>query len=284
VRVAFATCSVMPDGWLDDQPAAKLLGADFRVWDDPAVDWRAYDRVVLRSVWDYSRRLDEFLAWCRSVGPARLRNRPSLVAFSADKRYLLEISASSVPTTFVAPGESLPPIEGEFVVKPNVSAGARNTGRFGPASRAEAWALIEQIHGSGRIALVQPYLSTVDHRGETAMVFVGGALSHVLNKRAVLRAQGVAPVAEGELKVAAAMLEDDLVTAGTADAAHLSLATEVHEEISARFGVPLYARIDLIAGPEGRPVVSELELIEPSLYFSLCPGASERFAAAVHAT
>jgi hypothetical protein len=279
MKVAFATCSAMPEGWVDDHAAARLLDADFRVWDDPAVDWSAYDRVVLRSVWDYSWRVEEFLDWCRGVGPGKLRNSPGLVAFNADKRYLAAIEAPSVPTRYVGLGDPLPSLEGEIVVKPNISAGARDTGRF--ASPMGAVALIEQICASGRIALTQPYLSSVDDRGETSLVFVGGEISHALNKRAVLREEGVAPVAPGELHVAAAMLEDDLVVAGTANRTQVSLASSVHAEISGRFGTPVYARIDLVDDADGQPLVSELELIEPCLYLSTARDASARLVAAV---
>jgi hypothetical protein len=88
VRVALATCSAVPEGNPDDHPVAELLDAQFEVWDDASVDWASYDRVVVRSVWDYSMRADEFLAWCDAVGTQRLRNRPALIAFNADKRYL----------------------------------------------------------------------------------------------------------------------------------------------------------------------------------------------------
>jgi hypothetical protein len=272
----------MPDGWADDHDAARLLGADFRIWTDETIDWYAYDRVVIRSAWDYSWQLDAFLSWCRSVGAARLRNPPALVAFNADKRYLADISVPSVPTRFIGPGDALPHLDGEVVVKPNISAGARDTGRF--ASAADASALIAQIHTTGRFALVQPYLSAIDQRGETSVVFIGGEVSHVLTKRPVLRSEGVAPVAAGELRVAAAMLEDDLVVAGSAGAAELSLANTAHAEVSARFGIPVYARVDLVDDGGGRPVVSELEVIEPSLYLSTAAGASERLAAAVRAS
>jgi hypothetical protein len=281
MRVAFATCRALPDGWPDDHAAAKLLGAEFRSWDDESVDWRRYDRVVLRSVWNYSRRVDEFLEWCRAVGPHSLRNRPALVAFNADKRYLRQLSAPVVPTSFVGPGDALPSFSGEVVIKPNVSAGARDTGRFAPAARTEAVALIERIRARGRVALVQPYLTAVDRTGETALVFIGGQLSHVLTKHAVLRDHGVAPMIEGEIGVAQAMLDDDLVTAGTADELQRSLANDIHDQISGRFGPPLYARIDLAPGLDGSPVLLELELIEPSLYLALAPGASERLSAAV---
>lgn len=131
MRIAFVTCSALPDGRHEDQPAAALLGAEFRAWDDTSVDWQAYDRVVIRSTWDYTKRLDEFLAWCSAVGGERLRNAPGLVAFNADKRYLARLAAPSVPTVFVGPREPAPALHGEVVVKPNISAGARDTGRFG---------------------------------------------------------------------------------------------------------------------------------------------------------
>jgi hypothetical protein len=280
VRIAFATCPDLPDGWVDDHEAARLAGAEFVAWDDPGVDWEAYDRVILRSVWDYSRRIEEFLGWCAAVGPGRLRNQPDLVAFDADKRYLGELGVRIAPTTFVGPDDPLPTLEGEVVVKPNVSAGARSTGRFAPPTHAEALALVERIRESGRTAIVQGYLEDVDRNGETALVFIAGELSHVLGKRAVLRAEGEAPLGDGPLQSAAVMFEDDLVIAGQADEAQRDFADEVMAAVTARFDTPLYARVDIAAGADGRPVLMELEAIEPNLYLATAPGAAERFARA----
>jgi hypothetical protein len=282
--IAFATSRELPAGWDDDREAARLAGAEFVVWDDPAVDWEAYDRVVIRSVWDYSHRLDEFLAWCAAVGPRRLRNVPELVAFDADKRYLSELRARTAPTTFVGPGDPLPGLRGEVVVKPNVSAGARDTGRFGPATHADALGLVERIRAGGRVAIVQAYLADVDLRGETALVFIAGELSHVLRKRAVLRGEGEAPLADGPLAPAAAMLEDDLVVPGEAEPAQAEFAAAVVAEVTERFGTPLYVRVDVAHDDDGLPLLMELEAIEPCLYLDLVPGAAERFARAVLAS
>jgi hypothetical protein len=284
VRVAFATCASLPDGWDDNAAAATLLGAQHVIWDDPGVDWEAFDRVVIRSTWDYTGRLDEFLAWCRAVGQRRLRNEPDLVAFNADKRYLAQLGVETVPTTYVGPGEPLPRLDGEFVVKPNVSAGARDTGRFGPDAHAGARSLIERIQASGRAALVQPYMSSVDRRGETSFVFLAGELSHILRKRAVLEPDEVAPLAEGLHAPARAMLREGLVTPAEADHSERALAARVLFEVSERFGTPLYARVDLVMNPDGRPVLLELEAIEPALYLGLAHGAAERLAAAVLAS
>jgi hypothetical protein len=282
MRIAFATCAAIPEGTPDDRSAARALAARFAVWDDPGVDWEAYDLVVLRSTWDYTHRPEAFLAWCRGLGD-RLRNPAELVAFNADKRYLGELSVPTVPTVFVAPGEASPVLRGEVVVKPNVSAGARNTGRFGPAAHDQAAALIERITASGRTALVQPYLAGVDVRGEVALVHFAGRLSHVLVKRAVLAPDEVAPVAAGSaIGVAAVMLEDDLVAPGLASEAEVALASAVLEEIAERFGgPPLYARVDLLPDATGAPMLLELEAVEPNLYLGVSPGAAERFAAAV---
>jgi hypothetical protein len=45
----------------------------------------------------------------------------------------------------------------------------------------------------------------------------------------------------------------------------------------------LYARIDLIPGPDGVPTLIELELTEPSLFLRYAPEAAERLADAVMA-
>ena len=283
-KIAFVTCAAHRDGFDDDRIAAPLVSAEFRVWDDQGVDWTAYDRVVVRSVWDYTGRVDEFLAWAESVGPGRLRNTPALLRFNADKRYLTQLDAPTVPTTLLEPGVPLPSYEGEIVVKPNVSAGARDTGRFEADAAGQARKLVERIHASGRIALVQPYLPGVDSEGEQAVVFFGGRVSHALHKNPVLRESGIAPVAAIAHGPAAIMLEPDLVVPGRATDAELRLARRVHDEVSQRFGQPLFARIDMVPGPDGEPVVIELEAIDANFYFELIPGAAQRFADAIAAS
>jgi hypothetical protein len=284
VRVAFATCSALPEGWDDDHLAARLLGAEYRTWDDASVDWEAFERVVIRSTWDYTSRVADFVSWCHSVGSQRLRNSPELVAFNADKRYLGRLATPTVPTVYVAPGDAMPRLDGEVVVKPSISAGARDTGRFGPAAHGEARSLIERIQLSGRAALVQPYIASVDQRGETALVFLGGELSHVLRKRPILKRDEVAPLADGELAPARAMLREDLVVLDTAGAPEHRLARQVLREVSAAFGTPLYARVDLVIGPGAEPLLLEFEAIEPHLYLSASAGAAQRLADAVRAS
>jgi hypothetical protein len=291
VRVALATCAAMPDGFEADWALKRELEAagaraSYEIWDDADVDWNASDVVVVRSTFDYAGRRDEFLAWADSLD-GRLHNPPAVLRWNSDKRYLSDLAADGLPvapTTFVSPGEPLPDLNGEVVVKPAVSAGARDTGRFAPAAHDAARDLLVDITGSGRVGMVQPYLPAVDERGETALVFVAGAPSHVLRKRAVLAPDEVAPAREDEIGAAEVMYDEDLVRAGDATGAERQLAVAIVAAVAERFGAPpLYARVDLLAGPDGAPSLLELELVEPALYLAEAPGAAERLAAAIMA-
>jgi glutathione synthase/RimK-type ligase-like ATP-grasp enzyme len=254
-------------------------------WDDPATDWDSFDLVVARTVWDYTLRYDEFVAWLEGVG-SPVENDPRLLLWNTDKRYLDDLGAAGVPvvrTHFVAPGEPAPAIEGDVVVKPTVSGGGRDTGRFGPGSAAEAVALIERIGALGKTAMVQPYLDRVDADGETAVVMVDGAVSHVLRKGAILAPDQVAPIRAGDdLGVAEVMYDPSLVVASSAAADELELARRVIEEVRRRFGTtPLYARVDMLRDEAGSPVLLELEAVEPNFYFEQSPGADARLADAI---
>lgn len=275
--IALATCSEFPRGDEHDRVLADALGgAPFVVWDDPAVDWSQYERVVVRGTWDYTRRLDDFLAWTERVG-TRLVNAPALIAWNADKRYLTELAAAGlpvVPTTVVEPGDALPALTGEVVVKPTVSAGSRDTARFRPAERDAAAQLLTAIHASNRAALVQPYVDSVDTRGETALVYVDGTFSHALGKRALL-APGGADGANSHTDPSVMSVRDP--AAGEQRVAEMILGW-----VRDRFGaVPTYARVDLVDDAAGQPQLIELEVIEPCLFFGLVPDAAPRLAAAL---
>ncbi|HEU5109044.1 MAG TPA: hypothetical protein VFT95_10895, partial [Micromonosporaceae bacterium] len=195
-RVALVTCAELPDLDADDRlllaPLAdRGLAARAVVWDDPAVDWAAYDLVVLRDPWDYVERRDAFVAW--AAGVPRLANPADVVAWNTDKRYLGELAAAGVPvvpTAWVRPGDGWrSPEAGEFVVKPVVGAGSRDTGRYDagrPEDRRLAETHVARLAAAGRTAMVQPYLAAVDTHGETALVFLGGAYSHAVRKGAML--------------------------------------------------------------------------------------------------
>jgi glutathione synthase/RimK-type ligase-like ATP-grasp enzyme len=279
-RVALATCSYFPDGDEDDAGIPAAIGGDvaFAIWDDPAVDWSTYDLVVLRSTWDYQGRRDEYLAWARRVGD-RLVNPYDVIAWNTDKRYLRELAEAGLPvveTALVEPGEAFAAPAGgvEYVVKPTVSAGSRDTARFGAAEgdTERAAALVEAIHASGRTAMVQPYIASVDTRGETAMLFFDGAYSHAIHKGPLLK-----PGADPTSDVFAA----ETIEPREATPAERAVAERVLAYATERFGPLVYARIDLVEDADGAPLLLELELTEPSLFFMGEAGRLSQFATAV---
>lgn len=267
----------------DELLARGVAQADIEPW-DAAVDWSSYDLVVVRSPWDYAGRRAEFLAWAESVAP-RIENSAEVLRWNSDKTYLADLAEMDipvVPTRFLEPGEEWLPEPAEFVVKPSVSAGGRDTGRFGPDLAREATALIGLIHESGRTAMVQPYLASVDTTGETAVVFVAGEPSHVLKKRAVLRPDEVAPVRTDGIGAAEVMYDPELVRAGSAEPDELALARRIMAGVSERFArTPLYGRVDMVRDDSGDPVLLELELVEPNLYLGEAPRATGRLAEAI---
>jgi hypothetical protein len=289
VNVAIATVEWVPEEFKDDElliDALRSRGASASAvpWDDPATDWAACDLVVIRSTWDYAGRHDEFLGWVDEVGD-RLENAPALVRWNSDKHYLADLAGAGFPvveTTYVGPEAAVPSLSGTVVVKPTVSGGGRDTGRFGHGAHASAINLIRAIGASGRTAMVQPYLKAVDTEGEAAIVFVHGQFSHGLRKRAVLTREGVAPTRDDRIGAAEAMYDPDLVTAATPANDELVVAREIVDYLARRFeGPPLYARVDLARDADGAPLVLELEAVEPSLYLGLVPGATDTFADAI---
>jgi glutathione synthase/RimK-type ligase-like ATP-grasp enzyme len=289
VQIAIASFSEMPSEFGDNERLAEAvrdLGADIAIepWDDPAVDWRGYELVVIRTTWNYARRRDEFLDWADRIGD-RLHNAPSLVRWNSDKHYLGDLAAAGIPvveTRYIEPADPVPELEGEVVVKPNVSVGARETGRFGPAMHASALELVASIQESGRAAMVQPYQRNVDTVGETAVVCIDGAPAHALKKRAVLRPDEVAPRRNDAVGAAEIMYDPDLVTPAKATPAELDHARAVVAHVAERFDyLPLYARVDTIPGRDGAPVLMELEAIEPNFYLDQVPATGRRAAEAI---
>ena len=233
------------------------------VWDGPA-DWGSYDLVVIRSTWDYTLRRAEFLDWAASV--PRLANPATTLAWNTDKHYLSALLAEGVPvvpTRFVGPGESYEPPAYEHVVKPAVSAGSRDTVRFRAGADSSGYAA--GLLAAGRAVMVQPYLDRIDEAGETALLFFGGAFSHAVRKGPVL-APGAGLPHEVDIRPREPTPAEHAVAAAALAAAPDPL---------------LYARVDLAPGPDGEPMLMELELTEPSLFLLSSPGAADRCATAV---
>lgn len=251
-------------------------------WDDASVQWSEFDCAIVRSPWDYHRRMPEFLAWVEKVSNlVTLLNSSETLKWNTDKKYLEELIGAGIPvipTTYVTHHEDLVSItkqgllEQDIVVKPTVSAGSNNTERH-EESPVKAAAHIGELLEAGKVAMVQPYQKFIDERGETGLVYFNGEYSHAFRKGAIL--------ATGENTKNGLFTEED-ISERTASEQELELGDQVMAYVSQKFGTsPLYARVDVVRGSAGVPVLMELELTEPSLYLHMSRGADTRFANAV---
>jgi glutathione synthase/RimK-type ligase-like ATP-grasp enzyme len=281
-RIAIATCAEHPDLKVDDdllREAFRRRGCEAAsvIWDEPGVDWSAFDLCLVRSTWDYHEKYDQFLDWARRVNSATtLRNPADVIAWNSDKTYLRELGergVRTVPTAWLSRGggadlETILADRGweEAVVKPVVDLGAKNLRRVkvGGGEAREALEAVLARHD----AIVQPFLPSLEAEGELSLVYLDGELSHAIRKRP----------AAGDFRVQS--IWGGTVARAEAEAAHLEVAECALAQLDA---VPLYARVDLVTDLEGKPCLIELELIEPNLYLNTNPTAVERLAAAVTA-
>jgi glutathione synthase/RimK-type ligase-like ATP-grasp enzyme len=263
MKLRVATCMQLPEPDADEAPlmaalAAAGFDASLVAWDDPRADWDTPIATIIRSTWNYALRPDEFLAWVdRLKGP--VWNPPEIVHANVSKRYLLDLAARAVPvvpTTLVAAGEPVPRQAHRVVVKPEIGAGSLDTHIFAPGESLDAH--VAHIHRRCA-ALIQPYVASVDTYGERSLIWIDGELTHAIRKTPRFsgdaeRIEGPFPIAPDERAVALAAL------APYADRI-------------------LYGRVDLVRDHADRPMVSELELIEPSLFFARHPPSLDRYIA-----
>jgi hypothetical protein len=270
--VALATCAEVPE-LTDDEPMllaalnARGVRAMPAVWNDPDADWASFELVVVRSTWDYAWRHDSFIAWASSV--PRILNRADVIAWNIDKSYLAELP-HAVSTEFVEVADAWAPPNGEYVVKPTISSGSRDTARYGRGDDRDAGAHVRALVRNGRTVMVQPYLEAVDAHGETALIYFGGEYSHAIRKGPLLR-PGQAPSQDLYLQ--------EEVTARIPSSAERAVAEDVLDAVPWPREELLYARVDLITAADGKPRLVELELTEPSLFFAYAAGSAERLAA-----
>ncbi|MBA2522771.1 MAG: hypothetical protein H0V25_05505 [Solirubrobacterales bacterium] len=248
-------------------PALMRAGVEVETpaWSDPRVDWGSYDLVKLSTPWDYHERPELFRAWLRRVAKAApLQNPLPMVEWNLDKRYLRELAGSgipTIPTVWSLPGAEAAAVEeverlgwDEVVIKPVIDLGAMNLVRVG------ADLVGRMLERYDRPVLIQPYLASVAAEGELSLVYLGGRFSHALRKLPAAGDFRVQPLYGGTHAEA------------TASAAERALGERT---LALAPGDSLYARVDLVVGEAGEPVLIELELIEPALYLDVAPAGAE---------
>ncbi|HTK52290.1 MAG TPA: hypothetical protein VL308_10410 [Gemmatimonadaceae bacterium] len=289
--IALATYASLPGGAVDEQPLIECLAtlgvrARAVVWDDPSISWRDFAGVIVRSCWDYHLRHDDFFRWVdRVVGAGvSIWNSPTVLRWSSRKTYLhdLEIGGvRTVPTVWLlsdnarAKTASLATILTDTgwdraVVKPIISASAHETWSVtidDAREDAAEWDARLRALIARPGAMVQPFVEEVESDGEWSLLFFGGVFSHAVRKFAAL----------GDFRVTREWGgRHETVTPPP------NVIRQAERALRVAPSESVYARVDGFI-MDGNFVLTELELLEPSLYLDADPAAPMRLARAIAA-
>lgn len=242
-------------------------------WDHPEMDWNSTRYVLFRSTWDYFNRFREFDQWLERIKDhTQMLNSYETIRWNLDKHYLLELSEKGVPippTRFIEQGTRTSLKEllretgwNEVILKPAIGGAARHTYRF-TSDRSDRHENIFQSLVSQETLMIQEFQNQVLDRGEVSFVLIGGRFTHAMRKKA----------RDGDFRVQ----EDFGGSLHPYEASRQEIAF-AEAVVSHCKHTPLYARVDAIWDNRNLLVISELELIEPELWFRYNPNAAELFA------
>jgi glutathione synthase/RimK-type ligase-like ATP-grasp enzyme len=270
LKLAIITCKRLPQGVEEDQPLFEALeqhGIELIIhaW-DAAVDWSQYDACLLRSVWDYHQRTDEFNQWLSSISLlTQVINSPEVVMWNQNKKYLSELAAFGItiaPTSWLTHNKPLDlsfilkqQTSTTFFLKPVIGADSSDTLRFENNSVGikQAQKHLDHLMPHQEMML-QPYLRSVETFGETSAIYFAGNLSHAVRKIPV----------QGDYRVQDTFGASDI--SYSLHPVEMSLSTACMQFLTNKFGEILYARFDFLHGDDGSIYLNEAELIEPSLF------------------
>jgi hypothetical protein len=263
MKIGIATCYNIPEPDIDEAiviEAFERRGHETHLvaWDEPAIDWSDFDCIIVRSTWNYPDYSEQFADWIGRVSElTTLLNPGTILLANLEKSYLVDIAergVNVVPTKWIntSEAESLEKLlTSKSVIKPAIGAGSMDTQFFEVNELKDATTWLRSM-GPNRMFMVQPYFESINTVGEQSIICIGPEPSHRIVKHPRFAGQEESvdgPFDCGEFE---------------------ALAREVIEPVKDQI---LYARVDLMMDDEGVWRLSELELIEPSLFFSLKPGA-----------
>ena len=242
-------------------------------WADKDFDWTTTKNAIFRTTWDYFDKFDEFFAWMENTkNKTTFINSAEIINWNIDKHYLQDLEKNGIniaPTLFIQKGDKSTLQElfkktnwNKAVIKPAISGAARHTYRISPSNCKNYENLFQKLIYK-ECMLFQEFLNSITAKGEISLIIIGGKFTHAVKKIAK----------KGDFRV-----QDD----------HGGKVEEYNptiEEISFAENclktspfTPIYARVDIVYDNKNKPSLSELELIEPELWFRNSPESAELLA------
>ncbi len=251
----------------------KNLSVVKKDWNDSIFDWETTRSILFRSTWDYFDKFELFKKWFnKTKNKCLMINSTETIEWNIDKHYLLDLQEHQIPipnSEFIKRGSSIDlsllmqkKNWNEIVVKPTISGAAKNTYRLKKEEIIQFGPIWEKLIYKEDF-IVQEFQNNVISEGEVAMIVIGGKFTHAVLKKAK----------EGDFRV-----QDDFggsIAIYNPSEEMVKLAEKCTRILTP---IPSYARVDIIWDNLGELAVSELELIEPELWFRLNPNAAQKLA------
>lgn len=245
-------------------------------WDNPDFDWTETRFAIFKTTWDYFDRFEEFSKWLNDTSKkTNFINPIETILWNIDKHYLLDLKEKGInipETIFIEQGDKrkLKDLFNECgwkdcILKPAVSGAARHTFKLNKDNISEHEEIYKELI-SIKSMLIQEFQYNVLTEGELTFVVFDGKFSHSILKKAK----------SGDFRV-----QDDFggtVHNYSASEEEIKFAEHV---VSICSPIPVYGRVDAILDNKNKLAVSELELIEPELWFRNYPESADRYAEAV---
>ena len=272
-NIAIATCREWPFPAGDDPLRREVEARGYTLysgpWNGAQQPFHEADLVLIRGCWDYYKTPQAFLAWIAALADrsVRIRNRPEMLRWNLDKRYLLELKelGITIPETVVVDPKSNDTVLEEMtargwtqaVLKPTIG----QSGHFVERLDVERFEMWPECSIPTPQALLQEFQIDISSLGETMLVFFGGHFSHALQRK----------IAPGEWR-------SNSQYGSSRERCEVSsnIVKQAQRALSIFARPPLYARVDGLVKDE-QFVLMELELIEPELGFREVPEAAMTF-------
>lgn len=231
-------------------------------WNDTNFNWSSTKSAIFRSTWDYFDQFSNFRNWLELVKEqCYLINPYEQINWNLDKHYLLDLQKLDLPiveSVFVSKKtqlnlETISKSKNwkDIVIKPTISGAARHTYHLKNdeiKKFQDKWLSLT----NNEDFMVQEFQKNILSTGEIAVMIFGGEYSHSVLKKAK----------KGDFRV-----QDDFGGSVEKINPSLEIIELAEKTVKSLKTMPLYARVDIILDNDSSPVISELELIEPELWF-----------------
>ena len=251
----------------------KGLKVTKKDWADSNFDWSTTRYAIFRTTWDYFERFDEFFSWIESTKhKTTFINSTEVINWNIDKHYLKELEKKGIniaPTIFIEKEEKITLQQlfnqsnfSKAVIKPAISGAARNTYKITLDNYLSHEKIFQELISS-ECMLFQEFLHNITRNGEISLIIIGGKYTHAVKKIAK----------KGDFRV-----QDDYggtVEKYKATSEEIKFALKCIKNCTFS---PIYARVDIVYDNNKQPSLSELELIEPELWFRHYPLSADQLA------